>query len=132
MFETIGKAEIFVDMIVQGYDGEDGSTSVSFTINDDSIDRSLAVAKEICKKHGMRDFQSGTDISKITVSGIGLRSHTHVGTILFKQLADLGINIEMIGTSELQVNAVVATEKAEAATDRLKNAFAASLESGAV
>ncbi|GAA5508823.1 aspartate kinase [Novipirellula caenicola] len=132
MFETIGEAGIFVDMIVQGYDGEDGSTSVSFTINDDAIDAGVKVATEICKKHGMRDIQSGTNISKITVSGIGLRSHTHVGTILFKQLADLGINIEMIGTSELQVNAVIATEKADVATERLKKAFAASLESGAV
>ncbi len=128
MFETIGRANIFVDMIVQGYDGEDGSTSVSFTVNQSDLKRSLEVAEAICKKHAMRSVHHGTAISKITVSGIGLRSHTHVGTILFKQLADLGINIEMIGTSELQVNAVIASEKSEAAIVQLRNAFADSLE----
>ena len=128
MFETIGKANIFVDMIVQGYDGEDGSTSVSFTVAQSDLRQSLNVAVEIREKHSMRDIQDGEGIAKITVSGIGLRSHTHVATILFKQLSDLGINIEMIGTSELQVNAVIDGEKADDAVENLHHAFADSLE----
>ncbi|MFG0261820.1 MAG: ACT domain-containing protein, partial [Novipirellula sp. JB048] len=127
IFETIGEAGVFVDMIVQGDDDEDGMTSISFTTDEGELERSLEVVSQVCQKHGMRDFQSGANISKITVSGIGLRSHTQVGTILFKQLADLGINIEMIGTSELQLNAVVVSDKVEAAIGQLKNAFAASL-----
>ncbi|TWU37545.1 Aspartokinase [Novipirellula aureliae] len=127
VFETIGKAEIFVDMIVQGYDGVDGSTSVSFTVNESDLGKSIETATAICKKHGMRDVQQGKGISKITVSGIGLRSHTHVATVLFKQLTDLGINVEMIGTSELQVNAVVQSDKSDSALDNLKIAFQNSL-----
>ncbi len=127
MFETIGQADIFVDMIVQGYDGEDGSTSVSFTVNADDLDQSVAVGKEIQSKHGMRDVQGAGDITKVTVSGIGLRSHTHVATLLFEQLAACNINVEMINTSELQVNAVIDASKGAEALEKLKAAFAESL-----
>jgi len=127
MFETIGEAKILVDMIVQGYDGEDGSTSVSFTVDAPDLERSLEVAKKICQSHGMRDVQCGSNIAKVTVSGIGLRSHTHVATAMFEKLADADINVEMISTSELQVNAVIADAKLDAATKGLKAAFADSL-----
>ncbi|MCP4887904.1 MAG: aspartate kinase [Rubripirellula sp.] len=127
MFETIGAASIFVDMIVQGYDGEDGLTSVSFTVHRDDLNHSLEVARLIQQKHGMRDAQGAAEIAKVTVSGIGLRSHTSVGTILFQELAEAGINVEMIGTSELQVNAVIDEAKVAVAADRLKIAFADAL-----
>ena len=69
MFETIGRAAIFVDMIVQGFDGRDGTTSVSFTVNADALESSLEVARQIMIKHGMRDVQGGSNIAKVTVSG---------------------------------------------------------------
>ncbi len=124
MFETIGAAGIFVDMIVQGYDGEDGSTSVSFTVDETDLPESLEVAQTLQKKHGMRQTLGAKGIAKVTVSGIGLRSHTQVGTVLFQQLAASGINVQMISTSELQVNAVIAATKAARATEDLKKAFA--------
>jgi aspartate kinase len=127
MFEAIGRANILVDMIVQGYDGEDGSTSVSFTVDAKDLRRSLDVASEICKAHGMRDFQGADQIAKLTVSGIGLRSHTHVATAMFQTLAEAEINIEMISTSELQVNAVIASGKLETAAKGLQEAFADAL-----
>lgn len=127
MFDQIGSAGIFVDMIVQGFDGEDGSTSVSFTFDENDLDASLAVAQRLGNRHGMREVVGGASIVKVTVSGIGLRSHTEVGRILFEQLAAAGINVEMINTSELQVNAVIAAEKAALGTERLKAAFADAL-----
>ncbi|TWU49589.1 aspartate kinase [Rubripirellula reticaptiva] len=127
MFEMIGQASIFVDMIVQGYDGEDGSTSVSLTVEKKDLAKTIEVAKTIQAKHGMRDLQSADHIAKITVSGIGLRSHTHVATLLFDRLAADNINVEMINTSELQVNAVIDATNAAKATDSLKKAFAESL-----
>ena len=127
MFETIGNAGIFIDMIVQGYDGDDRSTSVSFTVDDDFLQASLDVANRILEKHGMRDVQGGANIAKVTVSGIGLRSHTHVATMLFQQLAEDAINVEMINTSELQVNAVIDAQRAAEAAKDLKRAFADSL-----
>ena len=127
MFETIGAAGIFIDMIVQGYDGDGGSTSVSFTVDDTALQASLEVAQTILEKHGMRDVQGGKEIAKVTVSGIGLRSHTHVATMLFQQLAEDAINVEMINTSELQVNAVIDAKRAVDAAEDLKRAFADSL-----
>ncbi|TWT93939.1 aspartate kinase [Stieleria varia] len=127
MFETIGNAGILVDMIVQGYDGEDGSTSVSFTVNESELAQSVDVAKQVAKKHGMRDVQGDGGIVKVTVSGIGLRSHTHVATLLFQNLAANDINVEMIGTSELQVNAVIDAKHAQTAKEGLTKAFADSL-----
>ena len=127
MFEEIGQAGIFIDMIVQGYDGEDGRTSVSFTIEDADLDASLKVAQSICDKHSMRGVRGSSGITKLSVSGIGLRSHTQVGTVLFDQLAEAEINVEMIATSELQVNVVIDSAKADTATKRLKAAFADAL-----
>lgn len=127
VFELIGQAGICVDMIVQGYDGEDGSTSVSFTIEEKDLAESMKLAQTIKENHGMRDVLDGTGIAKVSVSGIGLRSHTQVGMVLFEQLASAGINVEMISTSELQVNVVIDSAKAAAATAGLRTAFAESL-----
>ncbi len=127
MFERIGAAGISVDMIVQGYDGEDGSTSVSFTVPQDALDASLKVAEEIAASHGMRGVQGVREIAKVTVSGIGLRSHTHVATLLFETLAGADINVDMISTSELQVNAVISSNAADTAKRGLEKVFAGSL-----
>lgn len=127
MFEQIGEAGIFVDMIVQGYDGEDGSTSVSFTVEEADLDAAEKVARAICDKHSMRDVRGASGITKLSVSGIGLRSHTQVGTVLFEQLASAGINVEMIATSELQVNVVIQSDQAGDAAARLKQAFSEAL-----
>ena len=131
IFETIGRAGIFVDMIVQGYDGEDGSTSISFTVDEEAMEKSFLVAEQIKQKHGMREVTCGGDIVKVTVAGIGLRSHTHVATLLFQELADSRINVEMIGTSELQVNAVIDAKHGAAAKTGIEKVFSASLVSEA-
>lgn len=127
MFETIGRAGIFVDMIVQGNDGEGNTTSISFTVDASEMAHSVEVARAIQKQHLMGDVQSCGQIAKVTVSGIGLRSHTHVATKLFDQLASADINVEMINTSELQVNAVIQSQYLESATERLREAFSDSL-----
>ncbi|MCM2373491.1 aspartate kinase [Aporhodopirellula aestuarii] len=127
MFEEIGRAGIFVDMIVQGYDGVDGSTSVSFTIDEGDLDAGLKVAQSICDHHSMRDVRGASGITKLSVSGIGLRSHTQVGTVLFEQLAGAKINVEMIATSELQVNVVINSSRGDDAKACLQAAFAEAL-----
>ncbi len=127
VFETIGQAGIFVDMIVQGYEGEDGATNLSFTISEDDLEHALQVARGICRRHQMRGAQGGSGIVKVTVSGIGLRSHTQVASVLFKTLADAGINVQMINTSELQVNTVIDASRAEEAHALIVEAFSEAL-----
>ncbi|QDS95055.1 Aspartokinase [Roseimaritima multifibrata] len=123
MFESVSEAGVFIDMIVQGIDGEDGRTSVSMTIPEKDLDTCLEVAKSLMKRHGLRDVQGGEGIAKVTVSGIGLRSHTNVGTIMFRALAGADINVQMINTSELQVNTVIDGKKAQIGRERLSAAF---------
>jgi len=127
MFETIGRVGLFVDMIVQGNDGEGDTTSVSFTVDAKEMEQAVAIARKIQAQHSMGDVQSCGQIAKVTVSGIGLRSHTNVATKLFDQLASADINVEMINTSELQVNAVIQSQHLETATERLREAFSDSL-----
>lgn len=130
VFEEIGRAGILVDMIVQGFDGLEGSASISFTTDEANLARGLQVAQEICTKFKMRSAHAAGGIVKVTVSGIGLRSHTQVAEILFKTLADAKINIQMINTSELQVNTVIDATHAETAHQRIVSAFTQSLDQG--
>lgn len=124
LFESVADAGIFVDMIVQGIDGEDGRTSVSMTVREDDLPHCLEVGEKLAEKHRLRGVRGGEGIAKLTVSGIGLRSHTSVGTLMFKTLADAGINVQMINTSELQVNAVVDESCGKRGLEQLNNAFA--------
>lgn len=127
MFDAIGAADIFVDMIVQGIDGRDDRTSISLTVQERDLEACLKVAKSLAEEHQLDDFSGTPHIAKLTVSGIGLRSHTSVGTVMFKALADIGVNVLMINTSELQVNAVVDATRAKEGLEALKKAFAGSL-----
>ncbi|MEX0824590.1 MAG: aspartate kinase [Pirellulaceae bacterium] len=124
LFESVADAGIFVDMIVQGIDGEEGWTSVSLTVRQEDLAHCLDVGNRLAEKHQLRGVQAGKGIAKLTVSGIGLRSHTSVGTLMFKTLADAGINVQMINTSELQVNAVVDETHGKLGLDKLNDAFA--------
>ena len=71
----------------------------------------------------MRDVQGGSNIAKITVSGIGLRSHTHVATMMFEKLAEANINVEMISTSELASQCGDRRRKARRGNNRLGTGF---------
>lgn len=127
MFDAIGKAGIFVDMIVQGVDDRDDRTSISLTVRENQLDECLQVTKQLAQLHRLDEVYGTKNIAKLTVSGIGLRSHTSVGTIMFRALAEAGINVLMINTSELQVNVVVDANNAANGLTALKQAFATAL-----
>ncbi len=127
VFQAVGEAGIFVDMIVQGYDGHEGTASISFTVKQSDLAKSLEVAGKLAKRHGVANVTSQKNMAKLSVSGIGLRSHTSVGTVMFQTLANAGINVLMINTSELQVNVVVDGKDGENAVKQLRSAFAANL-----
>ena len=97
------------------------------TVQEKDLDACLKVARELAQRHKLDDVSGTKHIAKLTVSGIGLRSHTSVGTVMFKALADIGVNVLMINTSELQVNAVVDAARAKEGLEALRAAFAASL-----
>jgi aspartate kinase len=105
VFSKVASAGIFVDMIVQSYDGYLGETSISFTVPEEQLDQCLKVLEKL--DYQFRKVSGSKDIAKLSVSGIVLRSHTSVGIGMFEALAAADINVLMINTSELRVNVVV-------------------------
>ncbi len=122
-FDAVAAAGIFVDMIVQSYDGYQGDTSISFTIPRAQYTACMQVVEELKKRFSFRRVQSSQEITKLSVSGIGLRSHTSVAIGMFEVLAKAGINVEMINTSELRVNVVINSAKGDEALRCLTEHF---------
>jgi aspartate kinase len=125
VFKSVAEAGALVDMIVQSCDGHQGETSISFTVPDEQLQACLNVLAN--GNFGVRKLTSARNISKLSVSGIGLRSHTSVAIALFKALADEGINVLMTNTSELRVNVVVEGKDSRRALEALKKTFANAL-----
>jgi aspartate kinase len=124
VFRQVADAGILVDMIVQSFDGIDGRASLSFTVPRAGLAKSETVARELARQFDCQGVTSSPSVAKLSVSGVGLRSHTGVAIRMFKSLADANINLEMINTSEVRVNVIVDGDRGPMALDRLKDAFA--------
>jgi aspartate kinase len=122
IFEAIASESILVDMIVQSI-GRDGLADISFTVRRNELEHARKVIKTLTSELGgeVRDVPA---VAILSVKGIGIRSHTGVGLRMFKALAEAGINVEMVSTSEVRTNVVVAAGKGEAGLAALKTAFA--------
>jgi aspartate kinase len=123
LFERVAAAGIFVDMIVQSY-ASDEFADITFTVPRTAFSRAVLVAEEICRDFGCNQVDSKEAIAKLTVSGIGLRSHTGVAIGMFKALSEANINVEMINTSEIRVNVVVDGRDGQAGIACLRKEFA--------
>ena len=122
VFTEVSKAGIVVDMIVQSH-LETGEGAISFTVPSGDVDSAASVLGKI-SGDAIKEVSSSASVAKLSVSGIGLRSHTGVAIRMFKALSDAGINVQLINTSEVRVNVVVAGEQAQAGLDCLTKAFA--------
>ncbi len=118
----IGRANIEIDMIVQNV-GQNETTDFTFTVHRNDYKRALDLLKEICSKLGARDVQGDTDIVKVSIVGVGMRSHAGIAGTMFEALAKEGINIQMISTSEIKISVVVAEKYLELAVRCLHEAF---------
>ena len=128
LFEAIAKEGVLVDLIVQNI-GTDGHTNVGFTVPRGSEPTALAVVKKMADKVG-GEVSSEPKIDILGVSGIGVRSHTGVGTRIFRALSEAGINIELIGTSEVDISVVVTGGEGKKGLDAMQAAFADVLVTG--
>jgi aspartate kinase len=124
VFREIADAGVFVDMIVQSHDSHAEHASLSFSVPQDTVDQSMAVAGRLAEKFSCTGVSSCPKIAKLSVSGVGLRSHTGVAIRMFRALADAGVNVAMINTSEVRVNVVVDGTEGDKALRALKTAFA--------
>lgn len=122
IFEQVAAEGILVDMIVQSI-GRDNLADISFTVPRKDLAHALDLSKRLSSEIG-GELTHTPAIAILTVKGIGIRSHTGVGLRMFKALLDVGINVEMVSTSEVRVNAVVDASKGESGLAALKAAFA--------
>ena len=122
VFTAIAEGGVLVDMIVQNA-ARDGRATISFTVPRSDLDLSILLLREVLERYEGSVVTSDRSIGKISVAGIGLRSHTDVGARLFRCLAANKINVEMINTSELKLSVVIAAGEAEHAMLQLRNEF---------
>jgi len=106
VFDEVAEAGIVVDMIVQSI-GRQGHANLSFTVPASDLKAGVAVAARLAEGFGGPPPTSCPKVAKLSVSGIGMRSHTSLASRMFQSLAAEGINVEMISTSEVRVNVVV-------------------------
>jgi aspartate kinase len=122
IFTPLGNDGIVVDMIVQNISIE-GHTDMTFTVPRTDYKKSIIIMNEIAKDLGARDVLSDDKITKVSLVGVGMRTHSGVATTMFKALAKEGINIMMISTSEIKISCVIEEKYTELAVRTLHEAF---------
>lgn len=123
VFEGVANAGVFVDMIIQSFNGREGEANLTFTAPRSDLAKSLQAAEALAAKMGCKTVVNSPEVSKLSVSGIGLRSHTGVAIRVFRSLADANINVRMMNTSEVRVNIVVDGADGPEALEQLEAAF---------
>jgi aspartate kinase len=118
----VADENIEVDMIVQNV-GENGTTDFTFTVNRNDYLRTRKILDELQVKLGAKHVSGDNSIVKVSIVGVGMRSHAGIASTMFKVLADEGINIQMISTSEIKISVVVDEKYLELAVRSLHHAF---------
>jgi aspartate kinase len=122
IFSEVARAHVNVDMIVQNV-SEQGRTDLSFTVMKSDLPQALAVAKGLAEKWGEAKVESDESIAKVSVVGLGMRSHSGVAEMMFRALADEGVNILMISTSEIKISCVIEAAAGQKALRAVCRAF---------
>ena len=119
----VADANIDVDMIIQNI-GNDGMTNFSFTVNRNEFERTMDMLKsQVQPNIGARDVVGGDKIAKVSIVGVGMRSYVGIASKMFRSLAEEGINIQMISTSEIKISVIVDEKYMELAVRILHKVF---------
>jgi aspartate kinase len=118
----IGRGNIEVDMIIQNV-AADETTDFTFTVHRNDYNKALAILKKTAGELGAREVSGDDSIVKISLVGVGMRSHAGIASTMFETLAKEGINIRMISTSEIKVSVVVDEKYLELGVRALHDAF---------
>jgi len=122
VFGPLSAANVNVDMIVQNL-GADGTTDMTFTVGKTDLPRAKEVLEKARAEIGFETMLADPDVAKISIVGIGMRSHAGVAATMFKALAEKGINIQVISTSEIKTSVLVGAEYTELAVRALHTAY---------
>jgi len=123
IFGPLADANINVDMIVQNVSDDGARTDLTFTVAERDLERAEETLREVRQDIGYEDLVSDKDVVKVSVIGVGMRSHAGVAKRMFSCLADKGINIQVISTSEIKVSVLIAEEYTELALRALHSAY---------
>lgn len=123
IFGPLAEANINVDMIIQNIGRADTDTDVTFTVPQADLERTKAVLKANQNAIGYEKLSTDPKVSKISVVGVGMRSHAGVAATMFKALADSAINIQAISTSEIKVSVLINSDQTELAVRVLHTAY---------
>jgi aspartate kinase len=122
VFGALADATVNVDMIVQNV-SDDGTTDMTFTVGKADLPRAQAALARVAPQVGFAEVLTDPNVAKISVVGVGMRSHAGVANTMFRALADKAINIEVISTSEIKVSVLIAAEYTELAVRALHTAY---------
>ncbi|MEO9467760.1 aspartate kinase [Parasphingorhabdus sp.] len=131
IFEPLAEAAINVDMIIQNVGREKGETDVTFTVPTNDLDRTMQVLEKAREGIGFNRLISDSNVAKISVVGVGMKSHAGVASTMFKALADRGVNIQAITTSEIKVSVLIEEDYTELALRVLHTAYGLDAEDAA-
>lgn len=123
LFGPLAEAEINVDMIVQNVSHDSGATDLTFTVPKGELERTLTVLETAKEDLGFQSILSDSNVVKISVIGVGMRSHAGVAQQMFGALAEKRINIQVISTSDIKISVLVAEEYTELALRALHTAY---------
>ncbi len=128
-FDAISAADIVVDMIIQTSSLEEGYANMAFTISKVDFPKALKVAQSLAKEFGAKEVIAEEEVAKVSMVGVGMRSHSGVASKMFGALAKEGINIKMISTSEIKISCIIDAKYTELAVRSLHDAFELGKES---
>ncbi|MBI3676145.1 MAG: aspartate kinase [Proteobacteria bacterium] len=123
IFDPLADAGVNVDMIVQNVSEDGRKTDLTFTVTRGELARALDAIEKASGAIGYRELKSDANVAKVSVIGIGMRTHAGVAQTMFRTLAEKGINIQVISTSEIKVSVLIAEEYVELAVRALHSAY---------
>lgn len=123
IFGPLADAGINVDMIVQNVSADGQHTDLTFTVSRADLDRSVGVLEQAVDELGFKKISTDDNVVKVSVIGVGMRSHAGIAQKMFAALAERGINIQVISTSEIKISVLIAAEYTELALRALHSAY---------
>ena len=127
VFRSLSEANVVVDMIVQNI-GRNGVANLTFTVPRDDTHRATQAVEEVLQQLGGGEVTLVGDIAKLSVVGVGMRTHSGVASQLFSALSDAEVNIQLISTSEIKISVVINEDESDHATRVVHSAFGLDVE----
>jgi len=122
IFSPLAERNIVVDVIIQNI-SKDGYTDLTFTVPKSEIRDALEIIRPVAGELGLREIRTDEDVAKVSIIGVGMKTHAGVAAKMFRTLSDEGINIQMINTSEIKISCVIREKYTELAVRALHDAF---------